>query len=98
VVARCTDPGLLPERVAKLERAVALVQPTAAPRTETEPLSERELAVLRLLAGDLSQREIGAELFVSFNTVKSHTRTVFRKLGVASRAEAVERAREQGLL
>jgi LuxR family maltose regulon positive regulatory protein len=61
-------------------------------------LSERELAVLRLLASKLSQREIAAELYVSFNTVKTHTRAIFRKLGVASRAEAVDRARELGLL
>jgi LuxR family transcriptional regulator, maltose regulon positive regulatory protein len=61
-------------------------------------LSERELAVLRLLAGKLSQREIAGELYVSFNTVKTHTRAIFRKLGVASRAEAVARARELGLL
>ena len=61
-------------------------------------LSERELAVLRLLEGKLSQREIAAELYVSFNTVKTHTRAIFRKLGAASRAEAVARARELGLL
>ena len=61
-------------------------------------LSERELAVLRLLASKLSQREIAGELYVSFNTVKTHTRAIFRKLGAASRAEAVERARELGLL
>jgi LuxR family maltose regulon positive regulatory protein len=61
-------------------------------------LSERELAVLRLLASELSQREIAGELYVSFNTVKTHTRAIFRKLGVVSRAEAVERARELGLI
>lgn len=61
-------------------------------------LSERELEVLRLLASRLSQREIAAELYVSFNTVKSHMRSVFRKLGVTSRADAVARARELGLL
>ena len=61
-------------------------------------LSERELAVLRLLESKLSQREIAGELYVSFNTVKTHTRTIFRKLGAASRAEAVARARELGLL
>ena len=88
---------MLAERVDKLERALQLA-PAPAVSTDADPLSERELAVLRLLATDLSQREIGAQLFVSFNTVKSHTRTVFRKLGVASRAEAVARAREQGLL
>jgi ATP/maltotriose-dependent transcriptional regulator MalT len=54
--------------------------------------------VLRLLASRLSQREIAGELYVSFNTVKSHTRSIFRKLGVDSRPDAVERAREHGLL
>jgi ATP/maltotriose-dependent transcriptional regulator MalT len=44
---------------------------------------------LRLLAGELSQREIGSQLYVSFNTVKSHTRSIFRKLGVTTRANAV---------
>ena len=67
----------------------------AAPYWE---LSERELAVLRLLESKLSQREIAGELYVSFNTVKTHTRAIFRKLGAASRAEAVARARELGLL
>jgi ATP/maltotriose-dependent transcriptional regulator MalT len=61
-------------------------------------ISERELEVLRLLASKLSQREIAAELFVSFNTVKTHTRTIFRKLNAGSRAEAVARARDLGLL
>jgi LuxR family transcriptional regulator, maltose regulon positive regulatory protein len=61
-------------------------------------LSERELAVLRLLASDLSQREIGAELYISLNTIKFHIRNVFRKLAVSSRAEAVARGRELGLL
>ncbi len=61
-------------------------------------LSEREVAVLRLLATDLSQREIGSQLYVSFNTVTSHTRTLFRKLGVTSRADAVARGRDLGHL
>ena len=60
-------------------------------------LSERELVVLRLLASDLSQREIGSELYISLNTVKGHTRSIFRKLGVSSRAEAVARGRELAL-
>jgi DNA-binding CsgD family transcriptional regulator len=57
-----------------------------------EPPSEAELAVLRLLASDLSAREIGAKLFLSPNTVRSHMRRIYRKLGVNSRAEAVARA------
>jgi LuxR family maltose regulon positive regulatory protein len=61
-------------------------------------LTDRELEVLAYLPGPLTQREIGAALWVSFNTVTSHVRSIYRKLGVSSRGEAVERARELGLL
>ena len=64
----------------------------------TGDLSERERTVLRLLTGGMTEREIAAELFVSFNTVHSHVKAVYRKLGVTSRAEAVARARRDGLL
>ena len=57
-----------------------------------EPLTRRESNVLRLLRSDLSLREIAAELFVSYNTVKSQTRAIYRKLGVSTRAEAVARS------
>ena len=57
-------------------------------------LSERELTVLRLLGGTLSERDIGRELYVSQNTVHSHVRSIFRKLGVSSRKAALDRARE----
>ena len=63
-----------------------------------EPLTQREITILRMLSGNLSQREIGQELFVTFNTVKFHTKSIFRKLGVSTRAEAVARARELDLL
>ena len=59
--------------------------------------SEAELAVLRLLASELSARDIGAQLFLSANTVRTHTRAIYRKLGVNSRAEAVARATVLGL-
>ena len=59
-----------------------------------ETLTDAELAILGLLRSELSQREIGAELYISLNTVKSHTRSIYRKLGVATREEAVKRARE----
>jgi LuxR family maltose regulon positive regulatory protein len=98
VLAACADPGTLAELLTRTERALQL---TAAHQTASvvDPdLSEREVAILRLLASELSQREIGSELYVSFNTVKSHTRTIFRKLGVSSRAEAVARGRELGYL
>jgi DNA-binding CsgD family transcriptional regulator len=61
-------------------------------------LSERELTVLRLLSGGLSERDIGHELYVSFNTVHSHVKAIYRKLGVSSRAEALVRANDERLL
>jgi LuxR family maltose regulon positive regulatory protein len=51
-----------------------------------------------MLGGSLSERDIGRELYLSHNTVHSHARSIYRKLGVSSRAEALERARELGLL
>jgi LuxR family maltose regulon positive regulatory protein len=67
-----------------------------APLDDT--LSDRELAVLRYLPTLLSSTEIAGELFVSVNTVKSHLKGVYRKLGVGNRREAVERARDLGLI
>jgi LuxR family maltose regulon positive regulatory protein len=62
------------------------------------PLSEREMAVLALLPSLLSAREIAAEFTVSVNTVKSHIRSIYAKLGVSTRREAVLRAQERGLV
>jgi ATP/maltotriose-dependent transcriptional regulator MalT len=70
----------------------------AAARAAAQPLTEREEAVLRMLRGALSLREIGQELFLSANTIKTHTRAIYRKLGATNRAEAVERGYEDGLL
>ena len=63
-----------------------------------DPLTDREVAVLRLLRGTLSLREIGQELGVSPNTVKTHTQAIYRKLGVTGRHDAVERGCDTGLL
>jgi LuxR family maltose regulon positive regulatory protein len=63
-----------------------------------EPLSQRELDVLRLIAQGLSNREIGERLFLALSTVKGHTRILFDKLHVQRRTEAVARARELDLL
>ena len=63
-----------------------------------DPITERELEVLKLLDSDLSNREIAARLFVSLATVKSHTKHLYRKLGVRARHQAVARAKELGLL
>jgi len=63
-----------------------------------EPLSDREMEVLELLAEGLSNAEIGQRLFIALPTVKSHTRNIYGKLGVHSRKEAVVRARALGIL
>jgi len=63
-----------------------------------EPLSERELEVLQLIAEGLTNKEVSDRLYLSPNTVKVHNRTIFSKLGVKSRTQAVARARGMGLL
>ena len=63
-----------------------------------DPISERELEVLYLIAAGLSNREIADKLFISLNTVKTHTKNINSKLGVNSRIKAVARAKELGLL
>ena len=84
--------------LARVLVAPAFLYHLEQPGPGAEPLTDREAAILRMLASQLSQREIGQELFVTLNTVKFHTRSIFRKLGVSTRAEAVARARELGLL
>ncbi|WP_103381731.1 helix-turn-helix transcriptional regulator [Pseudonocardia dioxanivorans] len=63
-----------------------------------EPLTDRELAVLRRLPGTASRRDIGAALDLSINTVKAYTAALYRKLGVSSRQDAVAVARTLGLI
>jgi LuxR family maltose regulon positive regulatory protein len=70
----------------------------AAPTTLLEPLSDRELAVLRFLPTMMSNAEIASEMFVSVNTVKTHLKHVYRKLDVADRRDCVRRARDLRLL
>jgi LuxR family maltose regulon positive regulatory protein len=99
-VARCEDPGILNERLMRTERAVSFSpRPRAAGTSRgRDALSESEMSVLRLLRSELSQREIAGELHLSFNTIKTHTRNIYRKLDVAERSEAVARARELSLM
>ena len=92
------DAGRIPSLAAEVERELEQARSRAADGDLLEPPSEAELAVLRLLASDLSVRQIGGELFLSPNTVRSHTRAIYRKLGVNSRADAVARAGVFGLL
>jgi LuxR family maltose regulon positive regulatory protein len=63
-----------------------------------EPLSDRELEVLQLIAQGLSRQEIAAQLVLSLNTVKTHARNIYSKLGVNSQMQAVGKARGLGLI
>ena len=82
-------------RLERLERQAA-DRPKAT--SLADPLTEREEAVLHLLQGTLSLREIGQELHLSANTIKTHTQAIYRKLGVSTRHDAVRQGREAGLL
>jgi LuxR family maltose regulon positive regulatory protein len=84
--------------VQRLAHRVAGASAAAAKVGLVEPLSERELEVLRLLQGDLDGPAIADHLFVSVNTVRTHTKNIYAKLDVNSRRAAVRRATELGLL
>lgn len=93
VVDSCPDPGVLASWLEDVER------PARTRRSgQDDALSVRELTVLRALTGPLSERDIARELFLSHNTVHFHTKSIYRKLGVSSRAEAVRQAQDRGLL
>jgi LuxR family maltose regulon positive regulatory protein len=88
------DAGALAARLHRLEQ-----MRTGVPGTSPlEPLTEREATVLRLMRGTLSLREIGQELNLSPNTIKTHTRVIYRKLGVSTRREAIEQGRRLGVV
>jgi LuxR family maltose regulon positive regulatory protein len=96
----CTH-QLLSDRAALHGGAFAAQVAAARAAVVSEPavlLSERELAVLALLPSLLTAREIADEFTVSVNTVKSHIRAIYTKLGVATRRQAVQRAHDRGLL
>ena len=99
LVHGCADAGIASTLLASAERSAGVA---VTSRNEGcavgEELTPKELEVLRLLATRLSRREIGARLYVSLNTVKTHQRAVYRKLRVERRGAAVSRARELGLL
>ncbi len=101
-IAELPDPGRLPAVAAGVQRRLAEAEAAATAdagsRGPIEAPSPAELAVLRGLAAGLSRREIGQQLYISLNTVKSHARELYRKLGVSSRAEAVTSAEALGLL
>jgi LuxR family maltose regulon positive regulatory protein len=72
--------------------------PATGPQPPLEPLSDSEIRVLRYLPTNLTGPEIAGELYVSYNTVSTHLRHLYAKLGTHTRAEAVARARALGLL
>jgi LuxR family maltose regulon positive regulatory protein len=91
--------GLAPSYIALLQAAFATTRGVAQrKRSLVEPLSDRELEVLRLLTTDMSGPEIAAHLVVSLHTVRTHTKNIYAKLGVSSRRAAVRRAAEFELL
>jgi LuxR family maltose regulon positive regulatory protein len=100
VLARgCADAGIASTLLASAEPSARVAVTSRNEGVAVgEELTPKELGVLRLLATRLSRREIGQRLYVSLNTVKTHQRALYRKLGVEDRSAAVKRARELGLL
>jgi LuxR family maltose regulon positive regulatory protein len=94
-VAACPEPGILTEMIDRAGRARGRT-PRGVPRSPH--LTDRERALLRLLPGPLRREEMAAVLHVSVNTVKTHISGLYTKLGVSTRADAVARARQLGLL
>ena len=91
--------GIAPTYVRRLLAAFGTAEDsTPAKQGLIEPLSERELAVLRLLGTDLAGPDIARELVVSLNTLRTHTKSIYGKLGVNNRRAAVRRAEELQLL
>ena len=97
-IAEFRDPGRLPTIAAAIEQDLATARANPRNLDMVEEPSAAELAVLQYLAVGLSRREIGARLYISLNTVKTHTRELYRKLGASSRADAVARAEALGLI
>jgi LuxR family maltose regulon positive regulatory protein len=95
IIERHPDAGMLTELLEHRERELS--RRKLREGEHTQELSPRELAVLRLLDDERSNREIGRILYVSPNTVKAHTKSIYRKLGVSSREEAAEQARAREL-
>jgi LuxR family maltose regulon positive regulatory protein len=98
--------GVAPDYVQRLLAAFPEIEPeqTSAVLIQTsedewvEPLSDREIEVLLLIAKGLTNQEISARLYLSLNTVKAHTRNIYSKLHVNNRTQATNRARSLGLL
>jgi LuxR family transcriptional regulator, maltose regulon positive regulatory protein len=89
------DAGIFPELLERQEKKLRTRKPREG-QLDGE-LTERELDVLRLLEGELSTREMAQRLYVAPSTVRTQVKSIYRKLGVSSRNEAVEEAHARGL-
>ena len=100
LLRQAAERGIAPRYVHELLTAFGAPE-SAEPRHAQpliEPLSDREVEVLHLAAVGLSNREIAEQLYISINTVKAHTKSVYRKLDAHNRTQAINRAQELGLL
>jgi LuxR family transcriptional regulator, transcriptional regulator of spore coat protein len=92
------NPGVTPQKHPEVTvSTLEMVRPAAYPAPVSEPLTRREIVVLEHLSEDVTLEEIATTLFVTRNTVKSQVRSLYRKLGVSTRADAVAWARAAGL-
>jgi len=97
LITTFADPGMLGSLLDRTEGALGRPSSRRRP-SAADALTDREQVVLRLLATTLSQPEIAQELYVSVNTIRTHIQGIYRKLGAASRQEAIAIARERELL
>jgi len=98
IVDLCCDPGIAGRYLARVEARHRISQSCTDTPGLVEDLTDREVAVLRYLSSPMSQRDIAKELYVSLNTVKTHCRAIYRKLGVGDRKAAVQTARDANIL
>lgn len=96
IVEACPDAGIFPELLERQERRLRKHKPQEG-QLEREP-TEREFLVLRLLDDELTTRQIAERLYVAPSTVRTHLKSIYRKLGVSSRGDAVEEAHARGLI
>ena len=98
VVDNVRTRGLLAQVMRRLQRDLGDRRVAGTQRSDVGQITDREREVLRLLPSELTQREIARELNLSVNTVKTHTQSLYRKLGVSSRSLAVDRGRSLNLI
>jgi LuxR family transcriptional regulator, maltose regulon positive regulatory protein len=96
ILEESPEPGIFPELLESQERKLRVRRPREGQLNGE--LTERELDVLRLLEGELTTQQMAQSLYVAPSTVRSQIKSIYRKLGVSSRGDAVEKARARGLV